>query len=90
MGEDVDIKRKWYPFKKFPTIDELIDQGYDITFEAGEHTEDDEGNEARWYCDLYYGDSNSPWKPGTRQGIGYGMTQEEAYKKAVLSMEEVI
>ena len=77
------------PFKKFPTIDELIDRGSDICFEADQYMEDDDGNDCRWLCDLYLGESNSPWKVGTRNGRGYGNTQEVAYTDAVLSMEEV-
>ena len=76
-------------YKAFPTVDDLINEGFDITFEAGLNTEDDNGKEARWYCDLYFGDSNNPCKLGTKTGVGVGMSQGEAYKAAILYMSEV-
>lgn len=82
------IKRTPKLFKKFPTYDDLIDKGYDVDFSGGE-CEDDEGNPARWYCSLYYGDSNAPWKLGTVTGVGFGMDQHEAYVNAIENAEEV-
>lgn len=72
------------------TFEELIELGFDITLEASKHTQDDDLHAAIWYCSLYYGDSNSPWKPGTLLGpAGFGMTQIEALRKALINLKEV-
>lgn len=57
--------------------------GWDITLSiSGGHlnayVDKNDPEDRPYYCDLYYGDSNSPWKPGTKHGIGWGWTLEEA------------
>lgn len=74
---------------KYKTLEELVDEGFDIAFELGPCIEDDNGNPAKWFCSLYCGDSNAPWKIGTKQGQGYGQTQEEALKTAQDNIVEV-
>ena len=67
-------------------IESYIAEGYDITLEGSYDC--DTGKE-NWYCELYCGDSNSPWKTGTISGFGYGKTLEEALKYASDSLEIV-
>lgn len=69
-------------------LNKIIEEGFDVTFEAHRHMEDDEEppNKAKWYCNLFYGDSNGPWKQGTKLGVGYGMTQMQAFDQAISKM----
>lgn len=76
------IHRK--PYKCTKTIDELLELGYDITFEGSGYADED-----KWYCLLYCGDSNSPWKEGTISGIGYGITLLRAFREARDNLEVV-
>jgi len=73
----------------FGTPESMAKDHYEISFELGPDMEDDEGNEAIWFCGVFKGDSNGPWKKGTIEGSGYGMTGQEAYKKAMESLEIV-
>lgn len=68
-----------------PTIDVLLDLGYEITFTGFKDDED-----GTWQCLLYYGDSAAPWKYGTIMGEGYGMTQQQAFNVAIANLKETI
>lgn len=72
-------------FKGIVSPEQLIEEGFDITLESGEL----DPEEPTWYCSLYYGDSNAPWKTGTCMGEGEGQTIQEAVKTAIDSLEEV-
>lgn len=83
------IRRKQYKIPNYPEYKEMARRGYQITLECDNDIEDDDGNEALWYCSMYLGDSNGPHKVGTISGCGYGMSQLEAYERAIDSLEIV-
>lgn len=69
-------------------LDELRHKDFNIHIEIlGNETEstnpyNNDHESQPYYCNLYYGDSNSPWKPGTLLGVGWGYTLEEAVNNA--------
>jgi hypothetical protein len=66
--------------------------GYSITFEvSGEdgHFNKEDQEDRPYYCNIYYGDSNAPWKSGTLLGVGYGWSIDQAFDAAISNLKQL-
>lgn len=72
-------------------IEKYAEEGFQITIEISgasyiKHMKSsymgDPENHGTHYVNLFYGDSNGPHKPGTKSGIGYGFSVEQAFNDA--------
>ncbi len=67
----------------FLIVDKFSKDKFDCNVSLGRHIGDPENA----YADFYYGDSNSPWKPGTRSAQGWALTIPLAICSAALNMK---
>jgi hypothetical protein len=67
----------------FLIVNKFAEDGFDCEVSLGRHI----GHSENCYAHFYHGDSNSPWKPGTKMGQGWGSTNPLAICAAALEVK---
>lgn len=81
------INRETYKSEKPRDAESYLKDGYMIDFEV---SWDYENECQEWYCYMYRGDSNAPWKTGTVSGEGEGVNLVESFYDCIDNLQVVI